>query len=79
MPNFASVLKSEILRLARKEVRAELDGFKKASARFRSDIAGLKKVIADQEKRLARLESGKAPRKARAVEVVKSTKPPALA
>jgi DNA-binding transcriptional regulator YiaG len=45
MPNIASVLKSEISRLARKEVRAETDSLKEASARYRSDIAALRKQI----------------------------------
>ena len=65
MPNIATVLKDEILRLARKEVRNELEGLKKASARYRSEIAALKRNLADLEKRQARLESGKAPRRPR--------------
>ena len=69
MPNFASVLKEEIVRLARKEVRAETEGLKKASAHFRSDIAGLKKRVTALEKQLAHAEkkaSGKAPASAAA-------------
>ena len=46
MPNIASVLKDEILRLARKEVRTATEGLKKASAAYRSDIAGLKRQVA---------------------------------
>ncbi len=45
MPNIASLLKSEITRLARKEVRQELESLKKASAGYRSDIATLKKEV----------------------------------
>jgi DNA-binding XRE family transcriptional regulator len=56
MPNFASVLKEEIVRLARKEVRIETEGLKKASAQYRSDIAGLKRRVAGLEKLLARAE-----------------------
>jgi DNA-binding transcriptional regulator YiaG len=63
MPNIASVLKEEILRLARKEVRTETENLKKAVAQFRSDIAGLKKRAASLEKQLARAEK-KAPGKA---------------
>jgi DNA-binding transcriptional regulator YiaG len=55
MPNFASVLKDEILRLARKEVRKELEGLKKASGQYRSDIAGLKRQVATLEKQVARV------------------------
>lgn len=50
MPNLASVLKVEILRLARKEVRKELDGLRKASAQYRSEIAELKRRVASLEK-----------------------------
>ncbi len=56
MPNIASVLKGEILRLARKEVRGETEGLKKASAQYRSDIAGLKRRVAALEKLLSRQE-----------------------
>jgi DNA-binding transcriptional regulator YiaG len=45
MPNIASVLKSEIARLARKEVRAETDSLKKLSSQYRSDIAALKREV----------------------------------
>lgn len=56
MPNLASVLKDEILRLARKEVRSEIDGLKKASAQFRANIAALKRQVSTLEKQQARLE-----------------------
>jgi DNA-binding transcriptional regulator YiaG len=56
MPNFASVLKEEIVRLARKEVRAETESMKKAVAQHRSEIAGLKRRVATLEKQAARVE-----------------------
>jgi len=56
MPNIASVLKDEVVRLARKEVRRELEGLKKASAQYRSDIAELKRRVALLDKKNARLE-----------------------
>jgi DNA-binding transcriptional regulator YiaG len=56
MPNIASVLKEEIVRLARKELRSETEGLKKASAQYRSDIAALKRRVASLEKQLARVE-----------------------
>jgi DNA-binding transcriptional regulator YiaG len=56
MPNFASTLKDEILRLARKEVRREVEGLKKASAQYRSDIAALKRRVDALEKMRARAE-----------------------
>lgn len=56
MPNIASVLKDEVLRLARKEVRKEVEGLKKASAHFRSEIAELKRRVAAVEKQLTHVE-----------------------
>jgi DNA-binding transcriptional regulator YiaG len=44
MPNIASVLKSEISRIARRELRAETASLKKAQASFRADIASLKRA-----------------------------------
>lgn len=55
MPNIASVLKEEIARLARKEMRNETEALKKASAHYRSDIAALKRRVTDLEKLLAQL------------------------
>ena len=60
MPNIASILKDEILRLARKEVRIEIEGLKKASAKYRSDISDLKRRVAVLEKNQARNEGKKA-------------------
>ena len=45
MPNIATVLKTEITRIARKEVRSETLGVKKSSFQYRSDIAALKRRI----------------------------------
>lgn len=45
MPNIASVLREEILRLSRKEVRNQTTTTKKASAQQRRDIAALKRQI----------------------------------
>jgi DNA-binding transcriptional regulator YiaG len=50
MSNIASVLKSEISRVAKREIRAELQSLKKASARHRSDIAALKRNIGSLER-----------------------------
>ena len=55
MPNLASVLKEEIRRLARKEARAEIKALKSSSTQYRRDIAGLKRVVKDQERKIARL------------------------
>ena len=56
MPNLASVLKDEIARLARKELRSETENLKKASAQYRSDIAALKRRMAVLEKQAGRVE-----------------------
>ena len=55
MPNFASALKEEIVRLARKEIRIETEGFNKAKAQFRSETTALKHRVAVLEKQVARL------------------------
>ena len=64
MSSFADQLKSEIARIARKEVRAETKVLKKANAQYRAEIAALKRRLADMERALARLSkgAGKAPR-----------------
>ena len=56
MPNTVSVLKAEISRLARKEVKAELAATKKATATHRREIAELKRQLRDQAKKIAELE-----------------------
>ncbi|MEW6025615.1 MAG: helix-turn-helix transcriptional regulator [Pseudomonadota bacterium] len=50
------MLKEEITRLARRALRGETETLKKASSRYRSDIAALKRRIEAQEKQIARLE-----------------------
>lgn len=59
MANIASLLKSEISRIARKEIRAETETLKKASAQYRSDIAALKRRLAEQERLIAKLRKDK--------------------
>jgi len=56
MPNIATVLREEIRRLARKEVRAQVAELKSASGRYRKDIAALKRRISEQDRALARLD-----------------------
>lgn len=46
MASLGSVLKSEITRLARKEIRAQIDPLKKANSTYRREIAELKRQIA---------------------------------
>jgi DNA-binding XRE family transcriptional regulator len=60
MPNIASVLKEEIARIARKEVRRETASLKKAATAYRSDIAALKRRTQTLEKALRRALKGRA-------------------
>jgi DNA-binding transcriptional regulator YiaG len=55
MPNIAVVLKDEIARIARKEVRAQTDDFRKASAQYRAHIAALRRRVDDLERQLKRV------------------------
>lgn len=54
MPNIASVLKTEIARVARKELRAELAPLQKAVGRYRSQIAQLRRTLQALERDLKR-------------------------
>lgn len=68
MPNIAAVLKDEIARIARKEVRAQTAEFKKSSAQYRTHIAALRRRIDELERQLKRASKGTAA-------AVKSTPP----
>ncbi len=57
MPNVAAVLKAEISRLAKREIKANTSSTKGAVAEFRRDIARLKRELQEQRKRVAFLES----------------------
>ena len=52
MPNIAAVLRQEICRLAKKEVKAQVGKTQKASAQYRRDIANLKRLLSQQEKEI---------------------------
>jgi len=56
MPNIATVLKEEILRLARKEIRRQTSVLRKASAQYRKDIAEMKRRVSDLHRKLTPLE-----------------------
>lgn len=55
MPNIAAVLKQEITRLSRKELRRQLGGMRKASAQGRRHIAALRRHIGGLERELSAL------------------------
>lgn len=55
MPNIAAVLKDEIRRLARKEVKQQIAKTRNATTRYRREIAQLKRMLGLQERRLRAL------------------------
>ncbi len=57
MANLTQVLKSEIARLARKEVKQEMASVRKAATQHRRDIAELKRQIKDLQKRISKIKS----------------------
>ncbi len=58
MTTFADSLKKEIARVARKELRQEIDALRKASSLQRSEIAMLKKSLKGLESQLKKLGKG---------------------
>ncbi|WP_341909621.1 helix-turn-helix transcriptional regulator [Polaromonas sp. YR568] len=62
--NIAVALKTEISRVARKEVRVEVESLKKSSSQYRSDLAALKRRAADLERLVKKLGKGSAKRNA---------------
>ena len=61
LPNIASVLKEEIARVARKALRGETLKLKQASTQHRSDIATLKRRLADLELQVVRSRKARSP------------------
>jgi DNA-binding transcriptional regulator YiaG len=61
MPNIASVLKDEISRIARKEIRRATSSFKTSSTTHRSEIASLKRRVLELERQLRRAGKGTGP------------------
>jgi DNA-binding transcriptional regulator YiaG len=56
MPNITSILRSEISRIARREIKSESDALKKSNSRYRADIAQLKRQVAALEQQVRKLE-----------------------
>jgi DNA-binding transcriptional regulator YiaG len=56
MPNIAAVLKEEITRLARREIRRQTNVLRKASAQYRRDIAGMKRRLSDLQHQVVPLQ-----------------------
>ncbi|MGD0900349.1 MAG: helix-turn-helix domain-containing protein [Thermoguttaceae bacterium] len=57
MPNIAAVLKEEIRRLAKREIKVSTSPTKGAVAQFRRDIAKLKRLTQSQQKEIAFLKA----------------------
>jgi DNA-binding transcriptional regulator YiaG len=55
MPNIGSVLKQEITRVARKELRGETQALKKSISQYRTQIADLKRRVQALEKQVKRV------------------------
>ena len=63
MPNLSTILKGEITRLARKEIKAAVDPVRKANAGQRKEIAELKRQVAALQRDLkASLKPSKVPK-----------------
>jgi DNA-binding transcriptional regulator YiaG len=74
MPNLATALKGEIARVARKELRGELETLRKSVTQYRSEIASLKRRLAaleQQTKRLGKVTAKALPAAAEEEEEVK--------
>lgn len=69
MPNFAAQLKSEIQRLARKEIRADTSSLRKSSTSYRAEIAALKRRISALETTVKKLSKLAPPTKDESEEV----------
>jgi DNA-binding transcriptional regulator YiaG len=54
MPNLASLLKEEITRLARKELKVNTESLKRAVSTYRSEIAALKRRVDQLERQSKR-------------------------
>lgn len=64
MPNIGSVLKSEIARVSRKELRSETEALKKSITGYRSQIAELKRRMQALEREVRQLARGSSRRAA---------------
>src|SRR5512138_2966881 len=56
MPNITTVLKEEILRLSRKEIRRQTSVLKKMSAQYRRDIAEMKRRMSELQRKVTPLQ-----------------------
>ena len=73
MPNIGAVLKEEICRLAKKEVKAQVGKAQRASAQYRRDIANLKRLLSQREReiKLLKKQQGETPKEEEPLESVR--------
>ncbi|MEJ7931487.1 helix-turn-helix transcriptional regulator [Ramlibacter sp. AN1015] len=58
MPNIAAVLKSEIARIARKEIRSQTGALAETNSEQRKQIAALRQQILELQRAVTRLQKG---------------------
>lgn len=68
MPNFSVSLKAEVARIARKEIRVEIEALKKAVAGHRAEIASLKRRAQSAEQALKQVRKAAPTASPKAVE-----------
>ena len=56
MPNIAGVLREEIRRLAKKEIKTEVGTTRRAAVQYRRDIAKLKRLVGQQDKEIKHIK-----------------------
>jgi DNA-binding XRE family transcriptional regulator len=61
MPNIGTLLKEEITRLSRKEVRRQMQPATRSSAQYRRHIAALRRQVSTLERKLAQLQRNARP------------------
>ncbi len=73
MPNIAAVLKEEIRRLARREIKSQVGKTQKAAAQYRRDLATLKRLVGQQEKAIKLLtqQQGQPPKEEEPLESIR--------
>jgi DNA-binding transcriptional regulator YiaG len=59
MTSLGSMLKTEITRLSRKEIRSQIEPLRKANASYRRDIAELKRQVALLQRQIASASRGR--------------------
>lgn len=59
MPSLSTILKIEITRLARKEIKGAVEPLRKANAGYRRDIASLKRQVSELQRQLGRQAKAK--------------------